>query len=85
MLEIEARGQIRCTTMSIGVKKKKRFSWFPTRPDTRQTVQLQKMARGLKIRIQVVEGVYYPFSENKGVLLSHMQKAGFLITRLPWR
>ena len=24
------------------------------------------MARGLKIRIKIVEGLYYPYSENKG-------------------
>ena len=29
-------------------------------------VQPQKMARGLKFRITVVEGSYYPYSENKG-------------------
>ena len=54
------------------------------------------MARGLNFRIYVVEGLYYPYSENKGAdqlcsycpadlrlcLFSHMQKAGFLITRL---
>ena len=40
--------------------------WFPTWSNTNQAVQLQKMARGLKFRIYVVEGVYYPCSENKG-------------------
>ena len=40
--------------------------WFPTWSDTNQTVQLQKMARGLKFRIYEVEGLYYPCSENKG-------------------
>ena len=29
-------------------------------------VQPQKIARGLKFRIKVVEGLYYPYSENKG-------------------
>ena len=29
-------------------------------------VQLQKMARGLKFRIKIEEGLYYPCSENKG-------------------
>ena len=38
---------------------------FPTRSDTNQAVQPQKMARGLKFRIKVVEGLYYPSSENK--------------------
>ena len=52
------------------------------------------MARGLKSRISEVEGLYYLRSENKGAdqlrgyreadlrLFSHMQKAGFLMTRL---
>ena len=40
--------------------------WFPTRSDTNQAVQLQKMDRGLKFRIQKEEGLYYPCSENKG-------------------
>ena len=35
----------------------------PTRSDTNQTVQPQKMARGLKFRIEEVEGLYYPCSE----------------------
>ena len=39
--------------------------WFPTWSDTNQA-QLQKMARGLKLRIKKVEGLYYLFSENKG-------------------
>ena len=34
--------------------------------DTNQAVQPQKIARGLKFRIQEVEGLYYPFSENEG-------------------
>ena len=54
-----------------------------------------EMAWGLKFRIQEVEEFYYPYSENKGadqlrgyreadmrLLFSHMQKAGFLTTRL---
>ena len=40
--------------------------WFPTWSDTNRSVQLQKMARGLKFRIYKVEGLYYPCSENKG-------------------
>ena len=50
--------------MSLVVRKPS--SGFPTRYDTNQTVQPQKMARGLKFRIYVVEGLYYPYSENKG-------------------
>ena len=40
--------------------------WFQTWSDTNQAVQLQKMATGLKFRIQKKEGLYYLFSENKG-------------------
>ena len=40
--------------------------WFPTRSDTNQAVQAQKMARGWKFWIYKVEELYYPCSENKG-------------------
>ena len=40
--------------------------WFQTWSDTNQTVQLQKMARGLKFRNKKVEGLYHLCSENKG-------------------
>ena len=40
--------------------------WFPTRFNTNQAVQLQKMARGLKVWIQKVGGLYYLCKENKG-------------------
>ena len=68
--------------------------WFPTWSDTNQAVQLQKMARGLKVWIQKVEGLFYLCSENKGAdqlcgyreadlrLFSHMQNVSFLIKRL---
>ena len=39
---------------------------FPTKSDTNQAVQLQKMARGLKFQTSKVEGLYYLYSENKG-------------------
>ena len=45
---------------------RKETFWFPTWSDTNQAVQLQKMARGLKFRIQKVEILHYPCSENKG-------------------
>ena len=45
---------------------KYRSSGFPTRSDTNRAVQPRKMARGLKFRIEEVEGLYYPCSENKG-------------------
>ena len=40
--------------------------WFPTWSDTNRAAQPQKIARGLKFRIKVVEGLYYTCSENKG-------------------
>ena len=49
------------------------------------------MARGLKIQIKEVDGLYYLCSENKGAdqlslqlafVFLQMQKADFLITRL---
>ena len=43
-----------------------RSSGFPTRSDTNWSVQPQKMAKGLKFRIQEVKGLYYLYSENKG-------------------
>ena len=39
---------------------------FPTWSDINQAVHPQKMARDLKFRIQIVERLYYPYSENKG-------------------
>ena len=45
---------------------KNRSSEFPTRSDTNRAVQQQKMARGLQFRIYEVEGLYYPYSKNKG-------------------
>ena len=43
-------------------------SWFPTRSDTNRAVQTRKMARGLKYRIKLVEGLYYIAKTN--VLIS---------------
>ena len=42
--------------------------WFPNKSDTNQTVQSQKRARSLKIRIKVEEEVYYQSSENKALI-----------------
>ena len=42
--------------------------WFPNRSDTNRPVQAQKRARSLKFRIYVEEELYYPSSENKGVI-----------------
>ena len=33
---------------------------------TKMALQPHKMARGLKFRIKEEEGLYYPYSENKG-------------------
>ena len=43
---------------------RKSMFWFPTRSDTNQAVQLQKMTRGLKFWIKKVEGLYYLCCEN---------------------
>ena len=56
---------------------------------------ITEMPKGLKFRIKEEEGLYYPCSENKGadqlrgyreadlrLCFSHMQKVGFLTTRL---
>ena len=45
---------------------RKPSSGFPTRSDTNQSVQSQKMVRAMEFRIYEVEGLYYPYSENKG-------------------
>ena len=47
------------------VMRKQTF-WFPTWSHTNQAVQLQKMVRGFKFRIEKVEGLYNLCSENKG-------------------
>ena len=39
---------------------------FPTRSDTNQAIQPQKMARSLKFWIKKGKGLYYPCSETKG-------------------
>ena len=41
-----------------------------TRSNPNRAVQPQKMARGLKFRIQEVEGLYYQSSETKGAQIS---------------
>ena len=43
------------------IKRKPVFG-FPTRSDTNRAVQLQKMARRLKFRIEEEEGLYCPCS-----------------------
>ena len=59
--------EIACSnTIYMNRVMRKPTIWFPTRSDTNQAVQLQKMARGLKFWIKKEEGLYYPCSENKG-------------------
>ena len=42
---------------------RKQTFWFPTWSDNKQAVQLQKMAKSLKIRIQKVKGLNYVCSK----------------------
>ena len=77
---------------------RKPTNWFLTKFDTNQAKQLQKMARGLKFRIEKVEGLYYLCSETKALIsfavtaklffcfFSHMQlqSVGFLMMRLKY-
>ena len=46
-------------------------SGFPIRSDTNQAVQFQKMVRGLKFWIYVIEELYYLCRENKGADQQH--------------
>ena len=72
--------------------------WFPNMSDTNRSVQSQKQARSLNIRIEEEEEVYYPCSENKGAdqlrgyreadlrlcFRIYIQIFGFLIRRLKY-
>ena len=51
--------------LTTGLNEKPVFG-FPTRSDTNQAVDPEKMARGLKFQIYIEEGLYYPCRENKG-------------------
>ena len=68
---IEVRGtciiiSLLCSKQQMSRFMRKPTFWFPTWPYTNQTVQLQKMAGGLKFRIEKVEGLHCLSSENKG-------------------
>ena len=52
-------------------------SGFPTRLNTNQAVQSQKMAKSLKFQIEEVEELYYPCHENKAVFVFAYAKFGF--------
>ena len=53
-----------CDIMSLA--QENLSSGFPTRSNTNWAVKIQKMARGLKLWIQKVIGLYYLCSENLG-------------------
>ena len=72
----------------IGATSRKNLSLgFPTRPDTNQAVQQQKMAMGLKFRIWEVERLYLSSEISFlvtmmlicTVVFTYMQKADFLM------
>ena len=48
------------------VREEKTTNLFPTRSDTNQALQSQKMVRGWKFWIWKVEELYHPCSENNG-------------------
>ena len=64
---------------------RKRSSGFPTESDTNRAVLSQKMSRGLKFRIDEIEGLYYLCSENKGAdqLRGHHLRLCFRIYNNP--
>ena len=47
--------------------------------DTNRAVQPHKMARGLKFRIYVETGLYYPYSKNKGADQLHGHREADLL------
>ena len=49
---------------SLSHDARKLSIWFPTRSDTNQAVQSRTRARGLKVGISEVEGLYYLKSKN---------------------
>ena len=50
----------------MSLQMRKATIWVPTRSDTNQAIQSQKMVRGWKFCIKKVEELYYPSIENKG-------------------
>ena len=49
---------------------RKTVFWFLTSTDTNQAVQPQKMARGLKLQILILEALYYLFIAKTKALIS---------------
>ena len=74
----------------LAMLQENQLAGFPTRFDTNQAVQPQKIVKGLKCWIYKVEGLYYLCSENKGTDQLHgygpadmrPQKPGFRMTCL---
>ena len=66
--ELLKQSQILCKKFNFkrALSQENLSSGFPTRLDTIQAVQPQKMATDLKFRISEVGGLYYLCSENKG-------------------
>ena len=65
-------------------------SGFPTRPDTSRAVELQKMARGEKVRVKKMDRTFYVAKANAkvtaqlicSVVFAYAKKTCFLTTRL---
>ena len=64
--------------LSKGFMQENLSKGFMTRSDTNQGVQPQKIARGLKVWIYEVEGLYYLCSKNKGADQLHTRRAADL-------
>ena len=56
-------------SFSSPVHEKNLSSGFPTRSYTNSAVQPQKIAKGLKFRIEGVEGLYYQSSKTKALII----------------
>ena len=68
LLHVTSKHQTRLgnQTLYMSLCVRKPTIWVPTRSDTNQAVQSQKMVRGLKFWTYEVEELYYPCSKNKG-------------------
>ena len=66
--DVVLRQLLPCTLMHsyLSLVVRKPVFGFPTRSNTNQAVQPHKIARCLKFRREVVEGLYNVCSENKG-------------------
>ena len=70
-------------TKNRAATQENRSSGFPTKSDTKGPVQLQKMARSMKFRIQGEEELYYPSSENKALIsMTRLNKQNSCLLKL---